>query len=596
MYEHLRFSREEPINQKRGKPPFGSPNTPADIPAHGRKLLEDISTQKKHQSTGGFDERKVLRLSVNNNQIADILTSIPGVEFISQEHDSVILAFATENSLQVFEERLTQMVGGGTPTRKEILYAIQAISNVKPEDRTGTALRTKGFPENGRLDVELLPVAPQQMLLIHNAFLTWLSQNGINSPLSDYRSEGLILYRLELTKDQLSLVLQNRDVRMVDLPPSFGISRSIATRSISDFPPPLPPPDNAPRVAVLDSGILSNHPLLKPAIGDTRSFEPTGNPVDQHGHGTFVSGIALYGDIEAAVGAGSFEPKFWLLSGKILDDDACYNPELIEAQIDKAVREFHDEYQCKILNLSIGDSNRVYDGRHLRGLAFTLDSLSRELGVIFVVSSGNYKPNEEYDWLEHYPDYLVDPSARLIDPAPAINVITVGSIVKHEATYQAQRNNTIEDVPIARLGYPSPFTRTGPSLAGIIKPDFVAHGGNLAVTSYRSKPVEKGIGVLSLSHQGVSGALFSEDRGTSFSAPKITHLLGRLKAMMPEASVNLLRSIIAVNSKHEIVWNDPLLEARKNDLFGYGVIDDDFLYRSTNECVVLYAEDIVFSI
>ncbi|OQY29535.1 MAG: hypothetical protein B6243_11245 [Anaerolineaceae bacterium 4572_5.2] len=65
------------------------------------------------------------------------------------------------------------------------------------------------------------------------------------------------------------------------------------------------PSDNATAIAVLDSGILSNHPLLRNAVGDEIAVGTRyGNkieddkPVDDVGHGTKVSGIAMYGDIK----------------------------------------------------------------------------------------------------------------------------------------------------------------------------------------------------------------------------------------------------------------------------------------------------------
>ena len=52
-------------------------------------------------------------------------------------------------------------------------------------------------------------------------------------------------------------------------------------------PPPLPPV----RIAIVDSGIDGSHPDLAERILAARSFVG-GKPTDQHGHGTFVAGIA----------------------------------------------------------------------------------------------------------------------------------------------------------------------------------------------------------------------------------------------------------------------------------------------------------------
>lgn len=57
--------------------------------------------------------------------------------------------------------------------------------------------------------------------------------------------------------------------------------------------------------------------------------------------------------------------------------------------MEEAVRYFVENYDCRIFNLSYGDPGRPYRGGRVSGLAVTLDALSRELGVLFVVPTGN---------------------------------------------------------------------------------------------------------------------------------------------------------------------------------------------------------------
>ena len=40
---------------------------------------------------------------------------------------------------------------------------------------------------------------------------------------------------------------------------------------------------------MLDSGVLTGHPLLSPAIGDAQSFLSGEDAADEHGHGTHGS-------------------------------------------------------------------------------------------------------------------------------------------------------------------------------------------------------------------------------------------------------------------------------------------------------------------
>lgn len=60
---------------------------------------------------------------------------------------------------------------------------------------------------------------------------------------------------------------------------------------------------------------------------------------------------------------------------------------------------------------------------------YVLDKLTRELGVLFVVPTGNLSLGElPVDPVTNYPAYLLEPASRLIDPVTALNVITVGGL------------------------------------------------------------------------------------------------------------------------------------------------------------------------
>ena len=62
----------------------------------------------------------------------------------------------------------------------------------------------------------------------------------------------------------------------------------------------------APAICLLDSGVNRDHPLIAPGLGptDLHSYDPAWGVADGaywNGHGTAMSGVALYGDLEAAL-------------------------------------------------------------------------------------------------------------------------------------------------------------------------------------------------------------------------------------------------------------------------------------------------------
>ncbi|MGD0961987.1 MAG: S8 family peptidase, partial [Methylomonas sp.] len=468
------------------------------------------------------------------------------IEFVSQENDEVVVAFISQSALQSFEARLASIANNEYVTNKQIYYALQGMSAWTAEDRTGWSLKQEGFPETETfyLDLELWPIEDnaKERQLLWSKFESWLKENGYEFP-DSVKQPGLTIYRVRCDRQQAELLLHHRDIRIVDLPPRFGLDRKYLGLDIQQFPIPPSPLPNAPGVVVLDSGLATGHPLLGPAVGDAQSFLPGHMAADESGHGTHVAGIALYGDLTKSIEAGSFIPELRLFSGRILDKENENNG-LVENHIDAAVRYFVTEYNCRVFNLSFGDSRKPYLGGHVRGLAYTLDRLSRELGVLFVVSTGNVLPGQldGLTWRQEYPDYLTHDDWAIIDPATALNVLTVGSLARWEASLNAQRyNHDPAELPIAKTEQPSPFTRHGPTVGGAIKPELVAFGGNwvLNARSGANHIHDQGLGELSTNLDFAQGNLLGLKCGTSFAAPHITHLAGKILSEHPEASANL---------------------------------------------------------
>jgi hypothetical protein len=559
------------------------------------------------EDVGGFDDRKLLKIRLRaGDKSVPAFDAIPGVEIVSQEDESIVLAFATDDGLSEFESRLATLARDGVVTRKELFYVIEDFDHWTPQDRTGAALLEQGFPAapTFMLDVELWPQERQdkrqQMV---RAFLDWLHAQGIER-LDDIQQPSLVMVRVRCNGAQAEQILHHRDVRTADLPPRLGVAVQLLHTDINQFPSIDPPSDDAPFIAVLDSGLTRGHSLLGAAVGDAQGYLAPHRSADDtapHWHGTFVGGLALYGDVQSVIQQGQFVPQLRLFSGKVFEDDGQDQTEFVEKAVEEAVRDLHGQYGCKVFNLSYGDLNKVYDGRHVRGLAYTLDRLTRELGVLFVVPAGNLQLNQlPQDARGQYPHYLFEEHARLLDPATALNALTVGGISLFEATRDAQNHpNTIEDHILARANQPFPLTRRGPSINGAIKPDVVEHAGNIALMLTGGRPRHTGLGVVSLNGGfATHGFAFKEDIGTSYAAPLVAHKAARLLAEVPDASPSLLRALIGAHARWpqacEALLN-PGNNAEGRDkllrLVGYGRVDDAALFRSLDHTVTLLAEE-----
>ncbi len=607
-YEHLPFSREATLTERHRRQDRRPRFRPADPRAFGRQLGEELESAKQRaraEDLAGFDERLLLKVELREGELLPDLNAIPGIELVSQEDKTVVLAFLDSAGLAEVEQRLASLARDGRATRAQLLYALQGFDHWTPEDRTGAALRQLGTPETDLfiLDVELWP---QERRDHRDAMVDVFRESlqGQNIEILDTLVQpSLVMFRLRCGSEFMEqYLLHHRDVRTVDLPPRAGVTIDLLVTDINQLPDPQPPAGDAPAVGVLDSGITTGHPLLAPAMGDAQGFlEPRREAADQAPwHGTFVAGLALYGDVANHLRSGQFTPCLRLFSGKVFQDDGTDQAEFVENAVEEAVRELHEVYGCRVFNFSYGDLNKVYDGRHLRGLGYTLDRLSRELGVLFVVPTGNIKPEAlPPDPRTAYPHYLLEEYARLLDPATALNALTVGGLAHMTASRDAQRHpHGIEDLPIASEGQPFPLTRSGHSVNGAIKPDLVEQAGNLALMRTGGRTRHAGLGILSLSGGFATGHPFGEDVGTSYAAPQAAHKAARILAELPQASANLLRALMGAHAR----WPGPsiqLLNPHNNGegrgnllrLCGYGQTDEQALFRSLDNTVTLYAED-----
>ncbi|MBP9165139.1 MAG: S8 family peptidase [Leptospiraceae bacterium] len=598
IYEHLNFKREtkSPERRRHPAPPKPYNGNPTE---HSSSLKRDIDLIKENLSTEikGYDDRLLIKLTIEDNFSPESFESIPGIQLVSQEDKSIVLLFLTEDALKEFESRISTFGStNGIVTRKELIQATQSFGLWSPKDRIGNTIKREGLPDSEQfiLDVELWPqesIRERSHML--DAFRSFANIEKFQF-LDSVNNSSITLVRVKCSRINYETILKYRDVRVVELPPRFSLDYSLFETDIADISPPSGLNDDAPKIAILDSGINASHPLLRTVVGDARNYIDSEGVEDLLGHGTPVSGIALYGDVEESIRSKRFIPYFYILSGKILHENNVHDEKFIENQIEKAVREFHSEYGCKIFNISIGDARRPYYGGRVSSLTVTLDNLSHELNVLFIVSAGNLEMSEISEKLQHgktYPNYLLEES-NILEPSNSINSITVGSVTKYDRSRVARNNpNDPAYQRLAPIDSVSPFSRVGFGIGGSIKPELMAHGGNQSI-DHRSKSLNKNeLGVISLNAKFIEGKLFSENIGTSLSTPYITHLAGRILANSKDYSTTFIKALLVASAEADSIKIPDLNSEEKLRLRGYGKVDEDFLFKSGEDVVVLYSTD-----
>ncbi|MGE6753945.1 S8 family peptidase [Rossellomorea sp. NPDC071047] len=133
------------------------------------------------------------------------------------------------------------------------------------------------------------------------------------------------------------------------------------------------------KVAVLDTGIDSEHPDIAGQIDDAVSFVPGEEVKDVNGHGTHVASTVL------GTGAGDGKhkgvaPDARLLVGKVLSDQGFGQDSWIIDGMEWASE------NAKIVNMSLG-SDMPSDGTD--PMAEAVNRLTDENGTLFVIAAGN---------------------------------------------------------------------------------------------------------------------------------------------------------------------------------------------------------------
>jgi hypothetical protein len=184
MYQHLKFARvvhDTERHRKRGR----QPEPPPDPKAFGELLQRKFVDAKSEivKDIEGFDSRRLVKIVLAPGHAMPELERF-GVQIVSQEDKTVVLAFASEEGLREFERRLATLAQTGAVKRQDILFAIQDFDRWTPEDRKGPALRREGIPaqEVIVLDVELWPseLADQRKQCLES-FKNWLQRLGIEA-------------------------------------------------------------------------------------------------------------------------------------------------------------------------------------------------------------------------------------------------------------------------------------------------------------------------------------------------------------------------------------------------------------------------------
>lgn len=268
---------------------------------------------------------------------------------------------------------------------------------------------------------------------------------------------------------------------------------------------PLLPNKSTPKIALFDGYPLTNHSLLlnRLNVDDPENFAES-YAANQQIHGTSMSSLICLGDLSSPEQKPLDRPIYVRPILKPISNSI--NSESIEQMpeddipidiVHRAVRRMFEPTdfgeppaapEVKIINLSIGDLGRPYI-RQVSPWAKLLDWLSYKYNVLFVVSAGNHTAdlildvkNKDFEKLSLEERELLVlkamnnqmPHRRLLSPAEAINVITVGA--SHQDLYEGDVHPYFID-PFLNNSLPSPINPLSWGHRRSVKPNLLMPGG-----------------------------------------------------------------------------------------------------------------------
>lgn len=632
-HQHLRLPlfQGNVERQKRGggggfKVPEGRSKSQFTQQAQAKaERLGSSFSEIRNQFSGRIDPTLIFEIEINQSVSPEgfeqTLSSM-GIHVLSvvEGKKGFWIVFSDDEDLSRFKGKLATY-GSDEGPKYDFFNAIASFDDIPVEKKVGARLGNQPLGDTAEfIDLELWKIDDPQK---NDHFIAQLKQCYPDFPqfrvTDQLITKSFVLLRVKLTKYIFDEIIQLKEVARADRPALVEFNPFELIRPDVDDIEFNSPAENATGILVIDSGIISNHPMLENCVGGDENYQD--GETESHdtvGHGTGVAGCAVYGDIEESLEDKAFFPSNWLFSAKVMYAEtnavsggisAIYDEsKLIEHQFKDAVEDFlsEPEYHIKVVNISLGNSQEIWHKHYSRQLplAALIDELAYTFPhVVFIVSAGNQSPRNFYHTIaelkDEYPVFLTDNADfKIINPATAALALSVGSIAGEERVRTQHFGAEEIKTAIAAEHQPSPFTRTGAGINGMIKPELVEYGGNLILSDNFGHIMEDIGGKIALLNNKAVDDIVKFDAGTSFSAPKVAHLAGQLANQFPDKSANFIKNLMLIGAEYPFlptknfykVENKKKAEQKHLTVSGYGVSNYDRACYSFDNRAVLWDE------
>ncbi|AWL07735.1 S8 family serine peptidase [Massilia oculi] len=376
------------------------------------------------------------------------------------------------------------------------------------------------------------------------------------------------------------------------------------------------PPDGAPVVCILDTGIAAAHPLIAPGLQGAWAYDQAWGADDHYpggGHGTPLAGLVLYGDLEPLMndtrsvtlthGAESvkllpprgFPPTKPPNYGIVTQGAVA----LVELERPEALRTFclatsTTDFPPNRPSTWSGALDQIASGSMVGDISENVPARQRPKRLL-LVATGNVSGGLALDVL---------PLQSLEDPSQSWNALTIGGFTRKEQP-PAGPASLYSAVP---ANHRSPFSRGSQALPNDltpIKPEVLFEAGNMASDEGGFCGWDPSMSLLATGSDVVAEPLVPF-WATSAATGVAGNFVGRLQAALPTLWPETHRALIVDSAR----WPEPIRKnfvgtgahwkggskSKKQQLlreYGYGVPDiERAIFSAQNDATLIAQSEI----
>lgn len=619
---HIRMPVPRPTEYK--TPPQNVPKKlpPRDRTQHAKRLKQQLREIDKTVETISLERKKK-----GLEEVDGVLVTVKGApkydaDFGPLQSKRKGIEIINKGTSEKGEDYAVLRIPKGDTS--PVLDKIEQYENEKEDTRKGEPKHNKVLAvleEIGGAALEEMWVGPKEMLPNNNEITWWeiwllgghdepFKAETMRNQFHKFAIAESIQFdkeeRIDFPDRQVFIVEANRNtiakaIGLLDCiaeirPPSKGIRDWKALNSDietnvqmdngydSKF---LPPDPGSPSIALIDTGVADEHPLLKPAIlkNGLHSIDPrTSATGDYKGHGTEMAGVALFDDISKVLLSNvQYKYPAYLESVRIKIDTQGTHKQLWGKTTEEAVKKIETQVRNnRIYCMAIGGPS-VSNGKPSSWSA-TIDNLCFNHGDprLIVIAAGNVDPIDQAG----YPTRNL--ATQLDDPAQARNAITVGAM----CNFDQIANPPVQNIQaIAKAGELSPHSSTHLLKNDAIKPDIVCEGSNVGWDGSLADFGLEGLAILTTNKDFIFRKPLTLTCGTSPAAAEASRILAQIWKENPGLKPETVRALLV----HSASWTEEMKKQfpNKRDLLrscGYGVPNVSLACKSAKSSVTLIAE------